>query len=148
VHISVIANPLPWMKNMVPKAAAPMPAQSAFAVQTCCMRILLLAPIYALVSWCMMVFLPIAPFLEAIRDLYESYTLYCFWVMLVLWCGGQRRVIEVVGRNGALNCSLCPLLQPCHLGLPVFRFGNSSHLFRCATIPLPSIEGRWFILTQ
>ena len=39
--------------------------------QTCCMRILLLAPIYALVSWCMMVLLPAAGYLEVVRDAYE-----------------------------------------------------------------------------
>lgn len=82
-----------------------------------------------------MVFLPVAPFLEAIRDLYETYTLYCFWVMLVLWCGGQRRVVEVMGKNDALSCLLCPLMQPCYLGLPVFTFRTSSSAFRCAPWP-------------
>ena len=104
------------------------------------MRILLLAPIYALVSWCMMVFLPVAPFLEAIRDLYETYTLYCFWIMLVLWCGGQRRVVEVMGKNDALSCLLCPLMQPCHLGLPIFTFRSSSSAFRCASRPCLGLE--------
>jgi hypothetical protein len=96
------------------------------------MRILLLAPVYALVSWCMMVFLPAAPYIACLRDLYESYALYCFWVMLVLWCGGQRRVVEVLGRDDALSCFLCPLVHRYGCGLPVFRFGDSAQLFRCA----------------
>lgn len=94
------------------------------------MRILLLAPIYALVSWCMMVFLPFSAYIEILRDIYEAYTLYCFWVMLVLWCGGQRRVIEIVDRQESMGCYLCPLVQPCGCGLPVFRFRNSTNLFR------------------
>eukprot|EP00892_Ulva_mutabilis_P008583 jgi/Ulvmu1/6097/UM027_0075.1 len=100
------------------------------ALQTCCMRILLLAPIYALVSWCMMVFLPISAYIEIFRDIYEAYTLYCFWVMLVLWCGGQRRVIEIVDRQESVGCYLCPLVEPCGCGLPVYRFRNSTNLFR------------------
>lgn len=107
------------------------------------MRILLLAPIYALVSWCMMVFLPISSYIEIFRDIYEAYTLYCFWVMLVLWCGGQRRVIEIIDRQEAMGCYLCPLVQPCGCGLPVYRFRNSTSLFRyaqctpCSTYPKP-----------
>ena len=104
-------------------------------VQTCCMRILLLAPIYALVSWCMMVFLLQAPYLEMLRDAYETYALYCFWVMLVLWCGGQRRVIEVLDRNNTLACFLCPLAHRCGCGLPVFHFRDSNGMFRCVCRP-------------
>lgn len=101
-------------------------------VQTCCMRIMLLAPIYSLVSWCMMVFLPFSAYIEIFRDIYEAYTLYCFWVMLVLWCGGQRRVIEIVDRQEAMGCYLCPLVQPCGCGLPVYRFRSPTTLFRWA----------------
>lgn len=94
------------------------------------MRILLLAPIYALVSWCMMVFLPFAPFIEILRDFYETYALYCFWIMLVLWCGGQRRVVEVLDRDETLSCFLCPLAHRCGCGLPLFRFGGGKGMFR------------------
>lgn len=96
------------------------------------MRILLLAPIYAIVSWFMMVFLPVSGYIEILRDAYEGYALNCFWVMLVLWCGGQRRVIEIMAREDKLSCFLCPLVQHCGCGLPVFRWPSASSLFRCA----------------
>lgn len=100
-------------------------------VQACCMRILLLAPIYAIVSWFMMVFLPVSGYIEILRDAYEGYALNCFWVMLVLWCGGQRRVIEIMAREEQLSCFLCPLVQNCGCGLPVFRWPSASSFFRC-----------------
>jgi hypothetical protein len=101
-------------------------------MQACCMRILLLAPIYAIVSWLMMVFLPISTYIEIIRDTYEAYALYCFWVMLVLWCAGQRRVVEIIAKEGTLSCYLCPLLQGCGCGVSLYRWPTSIALFRYA----------------
>jgi hypothetical protein len=95
------------------------------------MRILLLAPIYAIVSWLMMVFLPVSGYIEIFRDAYEGYALNCFWVMLVLWCGGQRRVIEIMAREEKLSCFLCPLVQNCGCGLPVLKWSSASSFFRC-----------------
>lgn len=99
------------------------------------MRILLLAPIYALVSWSMMVFLPVAPYIEVLRDVYETYTIYCFWIMLVLWCGGQRRVVDVLDRLEVRSFMLCPLLNPFGCGLQVWRFAEGKSMFRYALPP-------------
>eukprot|EP01023_Acetabularia_acetabulum_P064588 TRINITY_DN838_c0_g1_i1.p1 TRINITY_DN838_c0_g1~~TRINITY_DN838_c0_g1_i1.p1 ORF type:complete len:503 (-),score=15.93 TRINITY_DN838_c0_g1_i1:508-2016(-) len=108
-------------------------------LQMCCMRILLLAPFFAFVSWLMMVFLPRAAFFEVLRDAYETYALYLFWIMLILYCGGQRKVIELLDdEHSTLNnqkgvshrqrCYLCPLLKPFGLQLPTFAYkGSTSH---------------------
>eukprot|EP01024_Parvocaulis_polyphysoides_P035573 TRINITY_DN3152_c0_g2_i2.p1 TRINITY_DN3152_c0_g2~~TRINITY_DN3152_c0_g2_i2.p1 ORF type:complete len:461 (-),score=26.32 TRINITY_DN3152_c0_g2_i2:556-1938(-) len=103
-------------------------------LQMCCMRILLLAPFFAFVSWLMMVFLPRAAFFEVFRDAYETYALYLFWIMLVLYCGGQRKVIEFLDDEYTTNqqhrqrCWLCPLLKPFGCHIPTFAFkGSTSH---------------------
>jgi Organic solute transporter Ostalpha len=83
----------------------------------------------------MMVFLPIAGYIEILRDVYETYCLFCFWVMLVLWCGGQRRVVDILSREEPLDCYVCPLLQPFGCGLPVTRFVQAKGLFRYAAWP-------------
>mmetsp|Transcript_25617 Transcript_25617/g.71628 ORF Transcript_25617/g.71628 Transcript_25617/m.71628 type:complete len:315 (+) Transcript_25617:398-1342(+) len=106
------------------------------ALQMCCLRILALAPVYAVLSWLMMVFLPLAPFIEVFRDMYETYTLYCYWVLLVLWVGGQHRVTGVLAEGGSsmADCMLCPLF-PAHglpraTGLTVARFQSAKGHFR------------------
>ena len=105
------------------------------------MRILLLAPIYALVSWFMMVFLPIAPYIEVLRDVYETYTLYCFWIMLVLWCGGQRRVVDNLDRlETPKSCMLCPLMHPFGCGLSVWNFSDGKSMFWCVPRSLCSVR--------
>eukprot|EP01025_Chloroclados_australasicus_P022383 TRINITY_DN23105_c0_g1_i3.p2 TRINITY_DN23105_c0_g1~~TRINITY_DN23105_c0_g1_i3.p2 ORF type:complete len:456 (+),score=36.57 TRINITY_DN23105_c0_g1_i3:324-1691(+) len=103
-------------------------------LQMCCMRILLLAPFFAFVSWLMMVFLRRAAFFEVLRDAYETYALYLFWIMLVLYCGGQRKVVEFLDDEYSTHlqhrqrCWLCPLLKPFGLHLPLFAFkGSTAH---------------------
>eukprot|EP01026_Neomeris_dumetosa_P059010 TRINITY_DN5508_c0_g1_i2.p1 TRINITY_DN5508_c0_g1~~TRINITY_DN5508_c0_g1_i2.p1 ORF type:complete len:454 (+),score=31.48 TRINITY_DN5508_c0_g1_i2:421-1782(+) len=105
-------------------------------LQMCCMRILLLAPSFAFTSWLMMVFLPRAPYLEVFRDAYETYSLYLFWIMLVLYCGGQRRVVELLEDEFSppkyqyrQRCWLCPLLKPFGLHIPTFAYSESRSHF-------------------
>eukprot|EP00873_Tetraselmis_striata_P035736 jgi/Tetstr1/456000/TSEL_042778.t1 len=104
------------------------------SLQMCCLRILALAPVYAILSWLMMVFLPLAHVIEVFRDLYETYTLYCYWVLLVLWVGGQRRAIEILAGGCHVDCMVCPLL-PAHgcphaLGCMLTRFQSAKQHFR------------------
>uniref|UniRef100_A0A061SHK4 Duf300 domain-containing protein n=1 Tax=Tetraselmis sp. GSL018 TaxID=582737 RepID=A0A061SHK4_9CHLO len=106
------------------------------SLQMCCLRILALAPVYALSSWLMMVLLPQASYIEVLRDVYETYSLYCYWVILVLWVGGQRRAIEILAAEGpsASDCMMCPLLPahgcPKFSGLTLARFQNAMSHFR------------------
>lgn len=104
------------------------------SLQMCCLRILALAPLYAILSWLMMVFLPVAHLFEVLRDVYETYTLYCYWVLLVLWVGGQRRSIEIIADSSHSDCMMCPLL-PAHgcphiTGCTLTRFQNAKQHFR------------------
>lgn len=62
-------------------------------------RILLMVPIYSIASWTSMVSLIAAQFLDPIRDIYEAFTIYTFFQLLINYIGGERAlVIQTHGR--------------------------------------------------
>ncbi|KAK3323520.1 organic solute transporter Ostalpha-domain-containing protein [Cercophora scortea] len=56
-------------------------------------RILLMVPIYSFSSWASMVSRPAAAFLDPIRDIYEAFTIYTFFQLLIGYIGGERALI-------------------------------------------------------
>ncbi|KAJ5759607.1 hypothetical protein N7520_006763 [Penicillium odoratum] len=56
-------------------------------------RILLMVPIFAAASWTSIVSLIAAQFLDPIRDIYEAFTIYTFFQLLINFLGGERAVI-------------------------------------------------------
>ena len=56
-------------------------------------RILLMVPIYSIASWTSMVSLTAAQFLDPIRDIYEAFTIYTFFQLLINYLGGERSLI-------------------------------------------------------
>ncbi|EPS33689.1 hypothetical protein PDE_08651 [Penicillium oxalicum 114-2] len=56
-------------------------------------RILLMVPIYAASSWTSIVSLKAAQFLDPIRDIYEAFTIYTFFQLLINFLGGERSLI-------------------------------------------------------
>ncbi|CAP80811.1 Pc12g11840 [Penicillium rubens Wisconsin 54-1255] len=56
-------------------------------------RILLMVPIYAVSSWTSIVSLRAAQFLDPVRDIYEAFTIYTFFQLLINFLGGERAVI-------------------------------------------------------
>lgn len=56
-------------------------------------RILLMVPIYAASSWTSIISLRAAQFLDPIRDIYEAFTIYTFFQLLINFLGGERSVI-------------------------------------------------------
>ncbi|EGR51801.1 seven transmembrane receptor, rhodopsin family [Trichoderma reesei QM6a] len=56
-------------------------------------RILLMVPIYSIASWTSMVSLRAAAFVDPIRDIYEAFTIYTFFQLLINYLGGERAVI-------------------------------------------------------
>lgn len=101
------------------------------------LRIITLAPVYALLSWVMMILVPYARFIEVARDVYETYSLYCFWYLLVLWTGGQREVTSLLSAQDGL-CYLCPLLVPFKAGVTIRKFrGATGHFNYWRHVPTP-----------
>ncbi|KAI0398393.1 DUF300-domain-containing protein [Xylariaceae sp. FL0594] len=56
-------------------------------------RILLMVPIYSISSWVSMVSLTAAAFLDPIRDIYEAFTIYTFFQLLINYVDGERALI-------------------------------------------------------
>ncbi|POR39335.1 Transmembrane protein [Tolypocladium paradoxum] len=56
-------------------------------------RILLMVPIYSIASWTSMVSLTTAAFLDPVRDIYEAFTIYTFFQLLINYLGGERALI-------------------------------------------------------
>ncbi|KAK3294759.1 organic solute transporter Ostalpha-domain-containing protein [Chaetomium fimeti] len=56
-------------------------------------RILLMIPIYSVASWTSMVSRTAADFLSPIRDIYEAFTIYTFFQLLINYLGGERALI-------------------------------------------------------
>ncbi|CAD6447056.1 293d8bda-7e1b-474d-966f-bb659da967ee [Sclerotinia trifoliorum] len=56
-------------------------------------RILLMVPIYSISSWTSLVSREAALFLDPIRDVYEAFTIYTFFQLLINFLGGERSLI-------------------------------------------------------
>lgn len=56
-------------------------------------RILLMVPIYAGVSWASLVSITAASYMEPFRDVYEAFTIYTFLQLLINFIGGERALI-------------------------------------------------------
>ncbi|KAL0933109.1 DUF300 domain-containing protein [Colletotrichum truncatum] len=56
-------------------------------------RILLMVPIYSIASWTSMISIKAASFLDPIRDIYEAFTIYTFFQLLINYLGGERALI-------------------------------------------------------
>ncbi|RPB01225.1 DUF300-domain-containing protein [Choiromyces venosus 120613-1] len=56
-------------------------------------RILLMVPIYAISSWVSLISLKVAFFVDPIRDIYEAFTIYTFFQLLINFLGGERSLI-------------------------------------------------------
>ncbi|GAA5958399.1 hypothetical protein JCM21900_002182 [Sporobolomyces salmonicolor] len=56
-------------------------------------RILCMVPIYSLSSLISLYSLDLAFFVDAVRDIYEAFVIYCFFSLLVEYLGGERSLI-------------------------------------------------------
>lgn len=56
-------------------------------------RILIMVPLYAISSLVSLVSLKAAFYIDAVRDIYESFVLYCFFALLVNYLGGERSLL-------------------------------------------------------
>lgn len=68
-------------------------------VQKYVVRIIFMTPIYGVVAWLSLTFDNAAPLLNVVRDCYEAFTLYNFVKMLYVWCGGERKVMDMMAQK-------------------------------------------------
>jgi hypothetical protein len=62
-----------------------------------------MVPIYAISSWVSMVSLEAAQFLDPIRDIYEAFTIYTFFQLLINYLGGERAIIIMTHGRRPVN---------------------------------------------
>jgi hypothetical protein len=65
-------------------------------VQCYVVRILWMVPIYSMESWLCLRFHKYAIYIETLRDVYESYVLYCFLQFLIQVLGGEDELINLL----------------------------------------------------
>ncbi|ROW15189.1 hypothetical protein VPNG_02929 [Cytospora leucostoma] len=56
-------------------------------------RILLMVPIYSISSWISLVSFTLAQWIDPVRDIYEAFTIYTFFQLLINYVGGERALI-------------------------------------------------------
>ncbi|KAI9468719.1 organic solute transporter Ostalpha-domain-containing protein [Coemansia mojavensis] len=56
-------------------------------------RIILMVPVYALTAWAALVSAESAFYLDAVRDVYEAFVIYCFVSLLIAYFGGERAFV-------------------------------------------------------
>ncbi|ORX95911.1 DUF300-domain-containing protein [Basidiobolus meristosporus CBS 931.73] len=60
------------------------------------MRIIWMIPVYAISSWISLYSLKLAFYVDALRDVYEAFVLYCFFSLLVNYLGGERELLNML----------------------------------------------------
>jgi hypothetical protein len=74
-----------------------------------------MVPIYSISSWCSLVSLTAAFYVDPVRDIYEAFTIYTFFQLLINFLGGERALIIMMhGRKPVhhpwpLNQCLAPV---------------------------------------
>ncbi|KAJ7488915.1 DUF300 domain-containing protein [Mycena latifolia] len=63
------------------------------ALQRMVIRIMVMVPLYAVSSLISLFSLEAAFFIDAIRDIYEAFVIYCFFVLLLSYLGGERSLL-------------------------------------------------------
>ncbi|RMY51666.1 hypothetical protein D0863_14509 [Hortaea werneckii] len=59
-------------------------------------RILIMVPIFSAASWASLTSLRVAFWIDPFRDVYEAFTLYTFFQLLVAYLGGERSLIIMI----------------------------------------------------
>ncbi|KIJ62327.1 hypothetical protein HYDPIDRAFT_176629 [Hydnomerulius pinastri MD-312] len=62
-------------------------------LQRMVVRIMVMVPIYAVASFISLFSLEAAFFIDVIRDIYEAFVIYCFFVLLLDYLGGERSLL-------------------------------------------------------
>ncbi|KAF9255407.1 DUF300-domain-containing protein [Marasmius fiardii PR-910] len=62
-------------------------------LQRMVVRIMVMVPLYAVSSFIALFSLKAAFFIDAVRDIYEAFVIYCFFVLLLSYLGGERSLL-------------------------------------------------------
>lgn len=97
-------------------------------IQCYVVRILWMVPIYSIESWLCLRFHEFAIYIETLRDVYESFVLYCFLQFLIEVLGGEEALILLLkDKSPTRGFHYAPMnwcLKPWIMGQPVSRTGG------------------------
>jgi len=99
-------------------------------VQCYVVRILWMVPIYSIESWLCLRFHEFAIYIETLRDVYESFVLYCFLQFLIEVLGGEEALILMLkDKSPTRGFHYAPMnwcLKPWIMGQPVAERSSRS----------------------
>lgn len=104
-------------------------------------RIVLMAPFYSVTSYISLAAPSAASFLNTLRDIYESYTLFNFFNLLLMFLGGSSTLIHILADKPTMKhlypVNRCfPSYKPSYLWLRRIRQGIIQYAF---IMPLTAI---------
>ena len=90
-------------------------------------RIILIVPLYAIVSWLSMEFTHLALYFESVRDIYEAFVIYCFLILILGYVGGEANCVALISLKPPLKhpWPLC-CLPSMDLNVKFLRFCKQS----------------------
>jgi hypothetical protein len=94
-------------------------------IQVYVLRVLLMIPIYATLSWFSLLVPTMRFFFDTIRDTYESFVLYMFFSLLIAYCGGEGQLLKALHSKRYMGVHPAPL---CYL--PLYPLDTDFYL-RC-----------------
>ncbi|KEG07924.1 transmembrane protein 184C [Trypanosoma grayi] len=94
-------------------------------LQIVVIRIIVMIPIYGLFSLLSLVLVNMRFFLETIRDTYESFVLYMFFILLLKYCGGEGQLLRSLKAKRYKGVHLFPVCW-----LPTYPLDTAFYL-RC-----------------
>ncbi|RNF25652.1 uncharacterized protein Tco025E_02033 [Trypanosoma conorhini] len=94
-------------------------------LQVLVLRIIAMVPIYGIFSLLSVVLLDMRFFLETIRDTYESFVLYMFFILLLKYCGGEGQLLRSLKAKRYKGVHLFPICC-----LPMYPLDTAFYL-RC-----------------
>ncbi|KIN08385.1 hypothetical protein OIDMADRAFT_100175 [Oidiodendron maius Zn] len=89
-HLAILAGDVPWGTGQKLTRATIIVAGVASLVAS---LLSIVVPIYSISSWCSIISLKLAMFIDPIRDVYEAFTIYTFFQLLINFLGGERALI-------------------------------------------------------
>lgn len=104
-------------------------------------RILCIVPIYALTSWCSLMYWQFSIYFDSIRDVYEAFVIYNFLCLCYEYIGGENCILnEIQGKELQRSCiHMTCCLPKIHYDIQFLRFCKQCTLQFCAVKPVVAL---------
>jgi hypothetical protein len=69
-------------------------------------------PVFAIFEYVTILWPEYFPIYEAFESFVEAYCIYCYFALLVMYCGGKQRVLMLMRETEASGCQSCTRQTP------------------------------------